>query len=245
MPIPPELAALPSTCVHGATLPHGNFRLENNDWAAGGIAHTQCIYAAASPGPDPQFGWSWDYPTGHGGVMAYPEVVFGKKPWASTSTVAGLPRIVSPLPILHVAFDLRTVATGKHNTAFEVWLTRTAAASHTEITNEVMWWLDSRGGADPAGSPVASGLVFSDGRVCDLWIAWKGDEGWDQPWNYFAFVYRTAVTTGNLDCAEYLQYLVHQGYVPRTDHIASLEFGNEIWRGEGHTIVDRYDVMFA
>ena len=246
IPQPPELAGLPKTCVHGTTLAHGEYVVENNDWGAGGVAHTQCIYAAAASSASPLFGWTWDYPSPTGGVLGFPEVVFGKKPFSSgASTTTKLPRTLNPLSSIRADFAIRTLARGAINSAFEIWLTRSSAAAQADITHEVMFWIGSQRGIQPAGSIAISGLALGDGRTCDLWIARPGDDGWTQPWTYFAFVFHNAFSSGVLQFDLYLQELLRQGLIPSTAFIADLELGNEVWDGEGYTIVDRYDVAVA
>jgi hypothetical protein len=193
------------------------------------------------PGPAPQFGWTWEYNSPSGGVMAYPEVIFGKKPFGGSSATQDLPASVAALRSLRVDFELRTTATGMYNAAFEVWITKTAVAIEREITHEVMWWIGSQGGPSPGGKLAASGLTL-DGRDCDLWIARPGQDGWTQPWVYFAFVFRRPFTSGVLECAEFLTYLRTQGLIPSNQFVACLEFGNEVWDGVGETVVDRYEV---
>lgn len=247
---PPQLAPLPGTCVLKTKLRRGVLELENNDWGGGLAAppHAMCIYLADAPGPGADLGWTWQYLTPSDQVMAYPEVVFGKKPWANYSTTHDLPRVLGPVPSLKVDYTIRTEATGRYNAAFEVWLTSTTGAhadNSADITHEVMWWIDQQGGPQPAGHLFERNLRFPDGRTCDLYIARPGQDWWPNPWVYFAFVFDAPATHGSLECGHYLHYLVQRGLLPSTRYITSLEFGNEIWTGEGFTVVDQYEVTLS
>ena len=51
---------------------------------------TQCIYRTGSE-DNTHFGWNWNWPNANNNVKSYPEVIYGKKPWSSSSTSQALP----------------------------------------------------------------------------------------------------------------------------------------------------------
>lgn len=221
-------------CSPYQTISRGDVTAENNTWGAGSTP-SQCIYA--SSGPNPRFGWTWNYPqTSPDSVKAYPELIFGKKPWANSSTTPLLPCPLSPVPALSVQFDSQTQANGRYNAAFELWLTRSAEARSTDISHEVMFWVGSQGGAHPAGGPTVTGLTLETGRVCSLWT------GSVQSWGYSAFVFLQPFASGTINFTPYLSYLLQQGRINPAHFLASLEFGNEVWYGSGETEVRGYRV---
>ena len=66
----------------------GPYLLQNNTWGQGDIIDfSQCIFTTS----DSIFGWNWDWPNIGNNVKAYPEIIFGKKPWSSSSTNNILP----------------------------------------------------------------------------------------------------------------------------------------------------------
>jgi uncharacterized protein (TIGR03000 family) len=220
------------------TLSRGPYVVENNTWGAFQVsAHAQCVYAAPESARGPRFAWTWDYPEElPNEVKAFPELIHGKKPWAWTSTTPRLPRALSPVPSLRIDFSLRTEATGRYNSAFEIWLTRSAvAAGEPDVSHEVMFWVGRGGNPAPAGRRVGA-VALADGRPCDFWV------GRIKTWDCFSFVFHRPLSAGALECGYYLDYLLQQGRVPVDVFIASLSFGNEIWYGSGRTVVDRYDV---
>ena len=84
----------------------GSYLVENNVWGQGNITDfTQCIYHTGT-GDDVYFGWNWNWPVGNSDVKAYPEVIFGKKPWNSSSTNPVLPIKIQNLNEFYVAYDL-------------------------------------------------------------------------------------------------------------------------------------------
>jgi hypothetical protein len=220
-------------CRPGDTLTRGELTLENNCWGAAGVAHfKQCVSATGD-----RLGWTWDYPAEEPDrVKAYPEVIFGKKPFtAGPSTTVRLPRPLSPVPAFTVEFTSRTHATGRYNAAFEIWLTNSVLATEASITHEVMFWVGHAGDPSPAGEFDRT-VTLADGRTCDLWI------GPMQSWTYLTFVFRQPVPSGKIDFGLYLSELLRHGDIPPSAFIADLEYGNEVWNGSGSTVLEHYVV---
>ena len=93
-------------CNGWAQFAIGSYLVENNVWGQGSITDfTQCIYHTGT-GDDVYFGWNWNWPVGNSDVKAYPEVIFGKKPWNSSSTNPVLPIKIQNLNEFYVAYDL-------------------------------------------------------------------------------------------------------------------------------------------
>jgi hypothetical protein len=230
-----DLRGLDCRCRPGETLTLGELVLENNAWGANQVSRfRQCVYTC--PHGD-RLAWTWDYPPeAPDAVKAYPEVVFGKKPFTpGPSTTPLLPRPLSPVPSLRVEFDCRTEALGRFNAAFEIWLTNSPAAGEASITHEVMFWVGHGGGPRPAGS-FARTVTLADGRTSDLWT------GPMRSWKYLAFVFREPVSDGVIDFGPYLAHLLDHGDIPPDAYVADLEFGNEVWYGSGSTVLERYRV---
>ena len=73
-------------------------------------------------------------------VKAYPEIIFGKKPWSSSSTNNVLPISLGRVENFEVEFDIQTEANGNYNSAFEFWITEDSLSNENGITTEVMIW---------------------------------------------------------------------------------------------------------
>ncbi|UCH65981.1 MAG: hypothetical protein JSW63_02270, partial [Ignavibacterium sp.] len=79
-----------SSCEDGAEFTIQDFILSNNVWGKGSETnYEQCIYYE-STNNQTEIGWNWNWP-GNGNVRAYPEIIFGHKPWSTTSTSSLLP----------------------------------------------------------------------------------------------------------------------------------------------------------
>ena len=122
-------------CDPWAQEPYGDYLIENNVWGQGTINEfSQCIFTTN----DSSFGWNWYWPEVGYNVKAYPEIIFGKKPWSTTSTTYELPMKISMVETFEVNFDLTIEASGNYNLAFEFWVTEDSMSSQDQITNEVM-----------------------------------------------------------------------------------------------------------
>jgi hypothetical protein len=235
---PSGLTGMDERSASYAVHSRGEFNVENNDWGAKTLStYRQSIYATPTGVSPPRFAWKWDYPAERpNDVKAYPEIIYGKKPWADRTTASGLPRKVTPVPSLRVDFSLSTLATGRYNATFEIWLTNApGAAGERSISHEIMFWIGHQGSPIPAGT-FDRDVTLADGRVCGLW------RGRMNTWGYTAFVFKEPITTGVIEFGYYLNYLLERGLIPANHYIASLEFGNEIWHGAGTTSLERYSV---
>ena len=211
----------------------GSYLVENNVWGQGNITDfTQCIYQTGS-GDDIHFGWNWNWPIGNSDVKAYPEVIFGKKPWESSSTDAALPIKIQNLDELYVVYDLDMVATGSYNLAFEFWVTIDSMSSETGITTEVMIWMDHNL-IGPAGNII--GTVTFDGIDYYLYQA-----NWDS-WTYFAFISAVPQYSGVLGVHHFVDHLVSQDMLNPDEYFSDFELGNEVVYGMGQTDIQQYEI---
>ena len=210
----------------------GSYLVENNVWGQGDITEfTQCIYRTGT-GDDINFGWNWNWPIGNSDVKAYPEVIFGKKPWESSSTDAALPIKIQNLDELYVVYDLDMVATGSYNLAFEFWVTIDSMSSETGITTEVMIWMDNNL-IGPAGNII--GTVTFDGFDYYLYQA-----NWDS-WTYFAFISAEPQYSGVLGVHHFVDHLVSQDMLNPDEYFSDFELGNEVVYGMGQTDIQQYE----
>ena len=208
----------------------GPYIIENNVWGQGSINnYTQCIYITE----DSSFGWNWDWPNQGYNVKAYPEVIFGKKPWSSQSTHPSLPVKIGEVESFVVDFDLTMTGSGSYNLAFEFWVTSDSMSMEDEITTEVMIWTDQNI-LEPAGTQIA--VPFFDGYYYNLY-----QENFDG-WTYFAFISDTPQHQGTLNVDYFISYMVALGLLDQDEYIGSFEMGNEVVYGTGSTDVHEYSV---
>lgn len=255
MNIPAELQSLPCLTQGEGILWTGGLIVERNAWGAKDprtgetIPHELAVYLSLADSDRPRSGWVWSVPQPHGGVVLFPEIIWGKKPWAQVSS-SFLPTYLSKMYGLEVEYETRTAGTGEFNSTFECWMCSppTVAteweglyASDKNITHEVMFWVGNQGSKHPAGSCIERGVapVYGTGETCDLWLDHPTA---DRAWSIISLVFHEPRPAGVIEIGTALLWLVKLGYVPENSVMASCEYGNEVWSGSGHTIVDRFAV---
>jgi hypothetical protein len=208
----------------------GSYLIENNVWGKGSISnYSQCIYKTNNN----EFGWHWDWPNIGDNVKAYPEVIFGRKPWWNESTYPALPLKLSVIESFIVDFDLNMSATGSYNLAFEFWVIADSLSDENNITTEVMIWTDTNI-MIPAGSIISTASI--DGFTYNLYR-----DNFDS-WTYFAFLSETEQYQGKLNVHKFIEYMRNQGLLDSTEYFASFELGNEVIQGSGVTNIHNYEI---
>src|SRR5690606_21866187 len=168
-------------------------RIANNAWnrqAAGDYPSRQCIRLRSTPNGQ-QYGWSWDWPTQSDTLLSFPQVIFGWKPWdGGKSSHPQLPMRIAEVGRLELSYEIETRASGKHNLATTLWLTRTgsigAEPNPKDINTDLMIWTDGFD-FDPFGTQV--GRASIDGLDFEVWFASElSTPDADGPrWSYVAY----------------------------------------------------------
>jgi hypothetical protein len=214
-------------CADWAEITIDEYIVQNNVWNKQGITeYEQCIYKE-DPAENFPFGWHWIWPQPPGGVKAYPEIIFGHKPWSATSTTAHLPIQISSITDITVSYNITQTAEGSYNLAFDIWLNDTNPPTAESITREIMIWLD-REMMVPAGDCLAADVDIND----ELYDFYKDDF---PDWTYIAFVKQTAEFSGNTRIDLFFDYLVTNSHISDAEYCSSIEIGNEVVYGEGST----------
>lgn len=234
-------------CTNGASRGEPPYRYENNEWGydkAHG-AFEQCLLERTVLGGK-QRGWSWNWPGVDTSVFAYPEIIYGWKPWTGgTSSDARFPLKLSQMQQLSIRYDVETEASGSYNLAPEVWLIRGRSpggqANPGLISAEVMFWVEAAGAARPAGTVVDRPQV--NGVQYELWLMDNaGADGTRSGWRLLSLKLPTVQRSGTIPVADLLRYLAAKGYVDPSHYVAGVEFGNEISGGRGTTWVKTFAV---
>ncbi len=236
-----------ASCADWEEWVHQDFIYQNNVWGKGDITeYVQCILRRGPDGNE-QYGWRWQWPRGTGNVKAYPEVIYGHKPWHASSTTASLPVRIASISKLSVHYALEMTAQGTYNLAFDIWVTSTNPPTPETITHEIMIWMDQT--FQPQAQEFRVGQVAIDDVTYDLYIRPHFDPapGTDhglaakKPY-YIAFVSQVAQYSGVVNVEKILGYLVQHGHIPSDHYMASLELGNEIIAGTGEAWLNRFQI---
>jgi hypothetical protein len=244
----PPAQGVEENCAAWASYQDGPYKYENNVWGSAKAQgkFEQCLLRRELAGKS-QFGWKWSWPGFDKTVFAYPQIIFGWKPWSGGgSTDPRFPLRVDAIKTLKLHYSVKTQATGSYNLAPEIWLIgpggkATTAANPSLITAEVMFWMDYKSGAQPAGRVIAKPVL--DGVTYELWKADTiGDKGNGQGWALYSFKSPTIQHQGSISIDAMMHYLVAEKHVRADEQVASVEFGNEVMGGTGETWVERFDV---
>jgi hypothetical protein len=114
-----------------------------------------------------------------------------------------------------------TGVTGTWDAAFECWIDDVPAS--TTYVGELMIWLNSGGGAGPAGGRIAT--VDIDGYTWDVYFYLMPS------WNYITYKNTSPLDSVSLDLKDFLADALKRGYLKTSWYLANMEAGFEIWRG--------------
>lgn len=219
--------------------------VENNSYGAdaAGMPHDQSVYLRPVSQPDlPLAGWKWGYVKAWnraGSVVAYPEVIHGRKPWAGNSNTTNFPRRLDGLGNIALYAKYWYEATGVFNVAVDCWIGAYEKSGPDDIRAEVMFWPENSE-MQPAGRMIGT---FGD------WILNHADPTQGRPWHYFAFVRSNEPSHKGLrqGCDINLSEGIEElrklpGILANSDYLMSVEFGTEIVNGTGAFLLDDFAV---
>lgn len=185
-------------------------------------------------------GWSWEWPTSWN-IVAFPDLVFGKNPWAETSTTPRLPVRLSEIDSLHADFDILHEGHGHRNLSFQMWLTNDPASLPQHITHEIMIWIrnDDLPFAPVVGPVDVAGAKYTLSRMQN-----HGDPNLKPQinWTYLSFARTEPFLKGRLDIKAFYDTLSARGLVANDLYLANISLGNEVRDGTGLVVVKSYKI---
>jgi hypothetical protein len=122
--------------------------------------------------------------------------------------------------------------------SFDAWLTSEPIPAEKNITAEIMIWLTHQT-LRPDGE--SSQSVTINGEEYDFYHGKPPHAGWP----YLAFIKKNDRINGTTDLKKFLDFLLKNNHISKTDYLASIEFGNEIVVGKGKTELKKYKVVIA
>jgi len=200
----------------------GEYLLENNVW--GDKAADVCSFVG-----DDFFGWFWTKRFSTTGKPIYPEVIYGKKPWLKKSTTELLPSKIKRVRSLIVEVDYETIALGEYNVLIDVWITKFSAARPEVITHEIGIYLKYQKTIEKCGE-----TVEIDGHLYCHKVS-------KPKWTFHQFILIDEDEPEKIDIMDFIK----RAGISRELYIASVEFGNEVWHGNGVTIVKTLNITLT
>jgi hypothetical protein len=209
----------------------GEYIAQNNVW---GASTPQCISVSGTSFTVDSSGHN---NATNGAPASYPSLFKGCH-WGQCTTGSGLPVQVGSMP--SAASDWSTVqpASGAYDVAYDLWYDTQPSTTTDPDGAEVMIWLNSRGGVQPAGSRIATGVSIG-GATWDVWYSRMN-------WNYIAYV-RTSGTTSvsGLDLRAFTRDGVSRGYIQNSWYLIDAEAGFEIWQGGAGLATSAFSVTLG
>jgi hypothetical protein len=234
-------ADLPLNCDDSVTLPSGSYLMENNSWGKKGVVGwSQCVGVGPSAKGGVAARWTWDWRYEGDQVKAYPEIIYGHKPGYPKSSTPNLPKRLRELQSVTVEYDVAVEREGAGNMAIDMWLTNApnpTMFAAPPITHEVMIWLEAYGPMYAGGQQVDK--VRINGTMYRVFVGEKFGLGW----RYVAFAPNSPMqTSGRVDLMPFFEYLKTKNLMTTEEHLAAVNFGNEIISGAGETRLNHFAV---
>jgi hypothetical protein len=229
------------TCTDWKTISSGDTAVENNIWGYRRATFTdwhQCIGVGTTPTGDTVGRWTWDWKNEPAsGIKAYPEIIYGKKP-AKASTNVKLPIKVQNIQEMNLDLDYVTAATGEYQMLIDLWITNTDNASTWDtppVTREIMINIEKSTYCQPA--PLCE-THFIGGRNWGVSVQDVAGS-----WQRIQFNSNVPLTGYNtFDLKAFLDHLKSIGQLRDDEYVSSIEFGTEIYSGQGETRVNKFRV---
>jgi len=233
----------------GAVLPvNDDALLVNNAWGRKRLAEGDVLEQIVGIG-EPIFGgapfWRWKIETEKPGVKTFPQILYGKNPWRSDSTLAALPMNIArltnprhPLPFfLDLDYSAVVKAEGTWNLMVDLWITSGEPHGPGEITHEIMVvlagdrWTSERHRKE---DPVVGGVD---------WLGYQYRHHNDK-WDCIVFDYDAVRPTGILPVHSVLDWCRRWAGL-REGHLACVELGTEVVSGSGLAVVERFEIGWS
>jgi hypothetical protein len=222
-----------------ARMEAGPYYVHNNVWNKAGVSrYFQAVGIKPLSDGAVSAGWAWRWPEMNR-VMAFPELVMGKSPWAATSSHPKLPSQLGDIERFAVDVDLEHQGWGVRGTALQIWLTDDSLAEPQTIRHEVMVWLRND------GVPVKGWMADLQISGASYTLADDPDLGMDLKWKVFSLFRAEALEKGPLELLPIFDYLVGKGLIDKKEWVASVHLGTEIRGGSGLTRVKRFALDLA
>jgi len=173
-----------TTCTKWGTISiNGNqYIYQQNEWNSN---LTQCALVGDTTGA-----WTItqaNFNLLNGGPPAtYPSIFRGCH-WGNCSSNSGLPIQVSALGRATSSWSTTQVSSGAYDVAYDLWTNTTPTTSGQPNGSEIMIWLNSRGGIQPAGQIVGTASI--SGATWNVWTTRMSG------WNYIAYQRSTGTTS--------------------------------------------------
>ncbi|WP_341282030.1 glycoside hydrolase [Paenibacillus sp. FSL H8-0537] len=207
----------------------------NNTWGSGtaGSGWWESIYYNNNS----DMGWSWDWKNSNpNDVKAYPSIITGWQFSNNMTSGSGLPTRIWDDKNINTSVNYSLSANGNYNAAYDVWFHSTNALTGTSTpSDELMVWLNSTN-AWPLGSYVETATVGGT-----TWKLYRGTH--PSGWNVYSFVRTSNTSSSSLNLKDFINHVVYyKNWMSNSRYVTSVQFGTEIFTGNGRMHIQNYSV---
>ena len=219
-------------------IPNGEYLLENCTWNVQAARHPwrQTIFCDPATG---RRGWRWDFSGENAETKTFPEIIFGRKPFAIyPSTTARLPARLATARF-QLEYEYVAKADGIYNTTTDIAFTDSANPGPGNIRAKLMIWFDHQN-LPFFDSPAVKRAVI-DGRPHRVFID-RDHAGPEGKWVFIALLPEDQPRRGELNLTAYFDYLRSEGALQPDWFLSSIEAGSEIASGRGEIVFKQFVV---
>jgi hypothetical protein len=222
------------------------FTLWNGPWGKGSIVdYRQWVFKVVKDSTVP-FGWKWDWPKERlDDVKAYQSLSYGWSPWADVRTNTILPMKIGNIAELRVDYETVVNASGKYNLSFDLWIAENFGNTDPKelnVSREFMVWVDSK---EVDFDPYWYVGIVTIGGEEYIFYRIEGLKGTLRSRDFMVFVKKTPMLRGSIDMEDFLAYLLGKNYLTEDEYLKNIDFGDEVWYGEGEATINRFDVSLT
>ncbi len=249
-------------CEAWPSVAYDNFIVLNNSWNSRAMHSsdwTQKIFVhedtLGNVTPTWTYDWLGQFDGGEIDVKAYPEVLYGPKLGthiSGTKEETGLPELVRDLPEFVVDYSYTETGNAERNVALESFFHDSCniAGPCDEVDNrayEMMIWVENPSIRTP-GQLALTGVMV-DNRLWNVYIKPNSNK------HYIAFTAQNSQPSGTINWNRFVEWTAAWTAENAEDLgidvlspefcMGAIEFGTEMWWGEGSFTLNQFDVSFS
>ena len=216
----------------------GEYLVENCTWNVQAATNkwSQTIFCDPATGSR---GWRWDFSGENGATKTYPEIIYGRKPYAIyQSTTPRLPVALAAAQF-RLEYDYAAKADGRYNTTTDIAFTDSTNPGPANVRAKLMIWFDRRN--MPFFEEKEKKRAVIGGRQHQVYINRDHVEP-DGKWVFIALLPEDLPARGELNLKEYFDYALSEGALKPDWILSSIEAGSEIAYGKGEITFKRFVV---
>ena len=172
-------------------------------------------------------------------VKAFPEIIFGKKPFENYKSTTN--RLPAPLTSakFKLEYDYKAKSDGAYNTSTDISFTDNSNPGASNIRAKMMIWFDHQNMSFFNSQTLKQ--VTIGGLLHDVFID-SDHVGPEGKWVFIALLPHEFPNKGELNLNEYFNYALSQGALKPEWFLSSIEIGSEIATGKGEIVFNRFVV---